>query len=78
MAGLLSRQSLRIAAGAAVRELRMLDHIKDSYGDPFAGAQIDTEALALRLERGDIDGIAEALPQLMTQVLAPQEPPNGP
>jgi hypothetical protein len=70
MAGFLAQQQMRIAARAAVRNLRMLERIADSYGDVYGGNQPpDLDQLKASLERNDIESVANALPGLMAQVL---------
>ena len=70
MAGERNRQMMRLAARAAIRNLRMINRIEDSYGDPFAGAEApDIDELMYRLERNDTEAIAKALPGLMAEAM---------
>jgi hypothetical protein len=72
--GYRSKQQMRVAARAAVRNIRMVRIIADSYGNPYGGGEgPDLDQIESALERNDIDGIAQALPGLMQQVLGEQE-----
>lgn len=74
MAGFRSQQNMRVAARAAVRNLRMLNVIADSYGDIYGGNEPpDTDQIMDRLERNDVEGIAKALPSLMAQALGGEQ-----
>jgi hypothetical protein len=74
MAGFRSAQNMRVAARAAIRNLRVLNMIADSYGDIYGGEEApDTEEIMSRLERNDVEGIAQALPSLMAQVLGEEQ-----
>ena len=74
MAGFRSQQNMRVAARAAVRNLRMLGVIADSYGDIYGGNEPpDNEEIMSRLERNDVEGIAQALPSLMAQALGGEQ-----
>jgi hypothetical protein len=51
----------------------MVRLIADSYGSPYSGEAPDLDQIEDRLARNDIDGIAEALPGLMQQVLGEEQ-----
>ena len=70
MAGERNRQMMRLAARAAIRNLRMINRIEDSYGDPFAGSdRPDIDEIMFRLANNDTEAIAKALPGLMAEAM---------
>jgi hypothetical protein len=74
MAGFRSKQNMRIAARAAVRNLRMLNIIADAYGTVEGVLPVpNADQIESRLERNDIEGIAQALPSLMAQALGGEQ-----
>jgi hypothetical protein len=74
MAGERAEQMMRVAARAAVRNLRVLKRIEDSYGDVYGGNPApDHEELMYRLEHNDIEAIAQALPSLIREASMTEE-----
>jgi hypothetical protein len=70
MAGERSKQMMRVSARAAIRNLRMINVIEDSYGDPFAGQKApDLDEIMFRLAHNDTEAIAKALPSLMAEAM---------
>lgn len=70
MAGERSREMMRISARAAIRNLRMMNIIEDSYGDPYAGQEApDLDEIMFRLAHNDTEAIAKALPSLMAEAM---------
>ena len=74
MAGERSQQMMRVAARAAVRNLRVLKRIEDSYGDIYGGQPApDVGEIEHRLEHNDIEAIAQALPSLIREASQTEE-----
>ena len=70
MAGERNSQLMRIAARAALRNIKAINTIADSYGDPFAGQKPpDLDELMFRLAHNDTDAIAKAIPSLMAEAM---------
>ncbi len=72
--GPLSMLSMRLAARAAVLNLKALERIEQDFGEiGDEGPQFTDDEFSRALAKGDINTVAKALPGILQQALSPDE-----
>lgn len=70
MAGAVSDLNMRLAARAAVANIKALARIEDDYGNlDEEGPSFEDDEILRALANGDINTIAQALPEILAQVM---------
>ena len=71
--------AIRIAANVAVRTARQMQVALEQWSEkPQQEWYIDTQEVQRRLDSGDVEGVAQAIPEIMKQLhQQEQEPPDA-